>query len=227
MKPVRSSLTDVTAFAGVAATTPDVPTRRSLPAELAVYVARFAAFSRTDWLVYAGWVGLMASLALVSFGFLRLGSAAGARFPVEAYLVPIGAAIFTFAIAVDTIGHRTVYKEVLRGGEALVHHVTIFTGIGACVLLMAAYPARTGFAIAAAVFTGLSFLYSLIDEAMHWRRYLTHRSDVVEMWSHVFILIGHATMMAGWWRWYLLGYPGVATTLAALRTLIASGPLGT
>ena len=36
------------------------------------------------------------------------------------------------------------------------------------------------------------------------------------MWSHVFILIGHGTMMAGWWRWYLLGYPGVDITLAAI-----------
>ena len=37
------------------------------------------------------------------------------------------------------------------------------------------------------------------------------------MWSHVFILLGHGTMMLGWWRWYPLGYPGVAPTLAALR----------
>jgi hypothetical protein len=51
---------------------------------------------------------------------------------------------------------------------------------------------------------------------MHWRRYLTRHSDVVEMWSHVFILIGHGTMMAGWWAFYLLGYPGVGTTLRAL-----------
>ena len=62
----------------------------------------------------------------------------------------------------------------------------------------------------------LSFVYSLVDEVMHWRRYLSQRSDVVEMWSHVFILIGHGTMMAGWWRWYALGYPGVARTLGAL-----------
>jgi uncharacterized membrane protein YidH (DUF202 family) len=186
---------------------------------LAIYVGRFRQFNRTDWLVYASWVGLMVGLAAVSFAFLRVGAGAGAVFPVEAYLVPLGAAIFSVAIAVDTIGHRTIYKEVLRGGEALVHHVTITTGIGACVLLVLAYPQRTGVAIGAAVLTGLSVLYSLIDEGMHWRRYLQRHSDVVEMWSHVFILIGHATMMAGWWRFYLLGYPGVAQTLRALAQL--------
>jgi hypothetical protein len=190
--------------------------RRPLAAELRTYFGRFAQFDRTDWLVYAGWVGLMAGLAVVSFAFLHLGARAGAEFPVEAYLLPLGAAIFTGAIAVDTIGHRTIYKQVLQGGEALVHHVTIFTGIGACVFLMAAYPHRPALAVVAAVLTGLSFLYSFIDEAMHWRRYLTRQSDVVEMWSHVFILIGHGTMMVGWWRFYLLGYPGVAQTLAAL-----------
>jgi hypothetical protein len=188
--------------------------QRSFP--LAIYFGRFRQFGRTDWLVYVAWVGLMLGLTLASLGFLLIGGRAGARFPAAATLLPIGAGIFTLAIAVDTIGHRTIYKEVLRGGEALVHHVTIFTGIGACVFLMAAYPQRTAFAIVAAVLTALSFLYSFIDEAMHWRRYLTQQSDVVEMWSHVFILIGHATMMTGWWLWYLSGYAGVAETLALL-----------
>jgi hypothetical protein len=87
--------------------------------------------------------------------------------------VPIGAAIFALAIAVDTIGHRTVYKEALRGGEALVHHIIIVAGIGSCILLCAAYPRRTGFALPALVLTVLSFIYSFVDEAMHWRRYLS------------------------------------------------------
>ena len=60
------------------------------------------------------------------------------------------------------------------------------------------------------------FTDSAVDEVMHWRRYLRGQSNLVEMWSHVFILIGHGTMMLGWWRWYFLGYPGVARTLAAL-----------
>jgi hypothetical protein len=189
---------------------------RTLTAQLGIYLGRFSRFDRVDWLVYVTWVGLMVGLTAVSLAFLRFGARAGVTFPTEAYLVPAGAAIFSLAIAVDTIGHRTVYKEVIRGGEALVHHITIATGIGSCVFLILAYPQRTGLAIAAGVLTALSFLYSLIDEALHWRRYLTQHSDVIEMWSHVFIFVGHATMMAGWWRFYLLGYPGVAETLRAL-----------
>jgi hypothetical protein len=187
---------------------------------LAIYVGRIRQFQRGDWLVYLGWVGLMAGLCAASSLFLYLGRQARARFPADAYLVPLGAAIFTLAIAVDTIGHRTIYKDVLRGGEALVHQVTIASGIGACVLLMAAYPQRAAVATAAMVLTALSLIYSLVDEVMHWRRYLTRRSDAVEMWSHLFILIGHGTMMAGWWRWYFQGYRGVPETLAALGRIL-------
>ena len=181
-----------------------------------IYVGRVRLFAPIDWVVYAAWVGLMLGLVLVTGGFLAAGRHAGVVFPADAYLVPIGAAIFTLAIAVDTIGHRTIYKEYLRGGEALVHHIIIVAGAASCVLLCAAYPNQSGFAIPALVLTVLSFVYSLVDEVLHWRRYLSQRSDAVEMWSHVFILIGHGTMMAAWWRWYALGYPGVAPTLAAL-----------
>lgn len=189
---------------------------QSLAGDLRVYFGRFREFAPIDWAVYAGWVGLMLGLTLASGGFLLVGMSVGARFPREALLLPIGAGLFTLSIAVDTIGHRTVYKQVLRGGEALIHHIIIVTGIGSCVLLMAAYPHREVFALPALVLTILSFIYSFVDEAMHWRRYLSGRSDVVEMWSHVGILIGHGTMMAGWWRWYWLGYAGVPETLRAL-----------
>ena len=184
--------------------------------ELQVYFGRFKQFNTRDWVVYVVWVGLMLGLMASTGGFLLVGSQNGAVFPGEAFMVPFGAAIFAVAIAVDTIGHRTVYKEVLKGGEALVHHIIIFAGIGSCVLLCAAYPARPLFAIPAMVLTVLSFVYSLVDEVMHWRRYLTQKSDVVEMWSHVFILVGHGIMMVGWWRWYALGYGGVARTLQVL-----------
>ena len=186
------------------------------PRELAIYVGRIRQFDRRDWVVYLAWVGLLAGLALVSGAFLAVGGRAGAVFPVEAYLLPAGAAVFTLAVAVDTIGHRTIYKQALAGGETLVHHITIFSGIGSCVLLCLAYPQRTAVAVPAMVLTVLSFVYSLVDEVMHWRRYLTQRSDVVEMWSHVFILIGHGTMMLGWWRWYGHGYAGVPEALRAL-----------
>ena len=182
---------------------------------LAIYVGRIREFDRTDWLVYVGWVGLMLGLVASTGGFLALGHAHGVRWPDEAWMVPAGAAVFTVAIAIDTIGHRTIYKEVLRGGEQLVHHITIACGISSVVLLVAAYD-RPACAVPALVLTVLSFLYSLVDEAFHWRRYLRTQSDVVEMWSHVGILVGHGVMMAAWWRCYQLGYPGVAETLAAL-----------
>ncbi|MEZ4366350.1 MAG: hypothetical protein R2939_08675 [Kofleriaceae bacterium] len=182
---------------------------------LSIYVGRIREFDRTDWLVYLGWVGMMLGLVGSTAGFLVRGHLAGVAFPVEAYLVPIGAGVFTLAIAIDTIGHRTVYKEVLRGGEALVHHITIFCGVTSVLGLVMAYHHR-GFAIPALVLTILSFVYSLVDEAFHWRRYVSSRSDPVEMWSHVGILVGHGVMMGGWWAYYDAGYPGVRATLAAM-----------
>jgi hypothetical protein len=94
--------------------------------------------------------------------------------------------------------------------------VTIVFGVASCVLLCAAYQHRAAFWIPAAAATAISFIYSLVDEAFHWRRYVAEDSDRVEMASHALILFGHATMMIGWWRWFLLGYPGVAETVAAL-----------
>jgi hypothetical protein len=188
----------------------------SFLSDVGVYVGRIRQFSRGDWLVYAVWVGLMLGLVGATGGFLLVGRAAGIDFPAEAWLVPGGAAVFTVAIAVDTIGHRTIYREALRGGEALVHHITIFAGVASCILLCAAYPQKAGFAIPAMVTTAVSFIYSLVDEGFHWRRYVQQKADRVEMWSHVFILLGHGTMMLGWWRFYALGYPGVAETLDVL-----------
>lgn len=186
--------------------------------DVAVYVSRIRQFSRHDWLVYGAWVGLMSGLTAVTTSFLVYGSLHGARFPDDAWLVPVGAAVFAFAIAVDTVGHLTIYKEEIRRAEALVHHVTIAAGVASCVFLCAAYSERATFAIPALVATVLSFVYSLVDEAFHWRRYVAASSDRVEMWSHVLILAGHATMMLAWWHWFLLGYPGVGDTLSAWRT---------
>lgn len=179
------------------------------------YVGRIREFSRRDWQVYAAWVGMMLGLVGSTAGFLLFGRAHGVAWVGEAWLVPIGAAIFTIAIAIDTIGHRTVYKEVLRGGEQLIHHITIGCGVGSVVLLILAYD-TPACAIPAMVLTVMSFVYSLIDEAFHWRRYVRAHSDVVEMWSHVGIFVGHGIMMLGWWRCYQMGYPGVRETLAFL-----------
>lgn len=184
--------------------------------ELAIYVGRIRQFNRIDWLVYLLWVGMMFGLVVATGGFLLAGTRAGIEWPTEAWFVPIGAFVFSVSIAIDTIGHRTIYKEVLRGGEQLVHHITILCGVASVLLLVLAYD-RPGLAIPALVFTIMSFVYSLVDEVFHWRRYTSHRADPVEMWSHVGIFIGHGTMMLAWWRFYQLGYPGVKQALAAFQ----------
>ena len=188
----------------------------SFPSELRVYVGRVRDFSRSDWLVYIAWVGLMLGLVLSTGGFLLAGHARGVAFPAEAWLVPLGSLVFSISIAVDTIGHRTIYKQEIAGAEGLVHAITIFCGIGSCVLLTAAFHHPRPLWIPALGLTGLSFVYSLVDEAFHWRRYVRQDSDRVEMCSHVGILVGHAVMMVGWWSWFFQGYPGVQETLLRL-----------
>ena len=180
-----------------------------------IYVGRIREFDRTDWQVYLVWIGMMLGLVASTAGFLLFGRAHGVQFPVEAWLVPVGAGIFSIAIAIDTIGHRTIYKEALRGGEQLVHQITIVNGVGSCVLLVLAHAHRAA-VIPAMVMTGLSFMFSVIDETFHWRRYLSSQADPVEMWSHVGIFLGHGIMMVAWWWFWGLGYPGVAATLAAM-----------
>lgn len=185
----------------------------SFLSELRAYVGRIEEFDRRDWTVWTAWVGLLFALCAASLAFLVVGRARGARFPAEAYLVPAGAGVFALAAAIDAIGHRTIYKAEIGKAEGLVHGVTIFCGIASCVLLCAAYGGGRAASIPAAVLTALSVVYSLVDEAFHWRRYVSSRSDRVETWSHVFIFAGHLTMMAGWWAWLLGGYRGVAAAL--------------
>jgi hypothetical protein len=188
----------------------------SFLSEVVVYVARVREFRRQDWIVYLAWVGLMLGLCCATGGFLGYGRARGVVYPDAAWLVPVGAVVFTVSIAIDTIGHRTIYKDAILGGEKLVHGITIFAGIASCVLLCIAYEHRGIAWIPALVLTLLSLLYSLVDEAFHWRRYVRERADRVEMWSHVGILVGHCTMMTAWWVWFFAGYPGVRETLAHL-----------
>ena len=68
--------------------------------ELAIYLGRIRQFRRVDWIVYAAWVGLMVGLCLATGGFVWAGHRASAPLPAEASLLPLGAAIFTLAIAV-------------------------------------------------------------------------------------------------------------------------------
>jgi hypothetical protein len=187
----------------------------SFLSELGVYVGRVREFRRVDWIVYVAWVGLMFGLVLATSGFLIAGRRAGVTFPAVAWWVPVGSFVFALSIAIDTVGHRTIYKQEIQLAEGLVHGITIFCGITSCVLLCAAYSQPAAW-IPALVLTLLSFIYSLVDEAFHWRRYVRQHSDRVEMWSHVGILLGHGTMMLAWWAWYFGGYGGVAETVAAL-----------
>src|SRR5690606_20543220 len=109
-----------------------------------------------------------------------------------------------------------VYKEELLKAEALVHHITIFCGVTSVLCLIGAYSYPSFFRFPAATLVFLAVFYSIIDEAMHWRRYLIQKSDRVEMWSHLFIFVGHILMSLSWYYWFEDGYPGVAETLTVL-----------
>ena len=135
--------------------------------------------------------------------------------PQQATLVPDPPDAITSNAGWDTIGN----KEVLKKGEQLVHHITIFAGITSCIVLCLAYTWPVFFRIPAISLVALSIFYSMIDEALHWHRYLNLHSDRVEMWSHFFIFVGHIIMMAAWVYWFEMGYPGVEETLAYLPGL--------
>lgn len=189
---------------------------RSFLDEFIAYVAEIGKFDKADWRYYAGWVGLMLGLLFSVSGFLAVGYIHRVDFPGYVWNIPIGIAIFVGAIALDTIGHRTRYKERLEDGEGFVHSITISLGISSVVALCLAYSHRDFFRIPALVLMSMSIFYSVVDEAMHWRRYMAGQSDRVEMWSHVFIFIGHIIMSLAWWYWFTEGYPGVYETLRAL-----------
>ena len=182
--------------------------------ETIVYASRVSSFNSRDWLVYILWVGLMYGLFFVVSFFIGTGYYHEVNYPAYVYNIPVGIFIFSTAIAFDTIGHRTIYKEFLQKAEALVHHITIFAGITSVLVLCLAYHYPVFLRIPALVLIALSIIYSLIDEALHWYRYLSKSSDRVEMWSHFFILLGHMIMILSWWQWYSEGYPGVSETLS-------------
>jgi hypothetical protein len=184
--------------------------------ETFTYASRVREFDSKDWLSYIAWVGLMSGLFVVTFGFVGFAYIKEVSFPTYVWNVPIGTAIFVGAIAFDTIGHRTIYKAELKKGEALVHHITIFAGISSCLLLSLAYHFPVFLFLPSLVMVILSIFYSVIDEALHWRRYLNGFSDRVEMWSHFFIFTGHLLMILSWWQWFHEGYPGVEKTLKHL-----------
>ncbi len=177
------------------------------------YASEIKNFDRHDWIAYVLWVGLMAGLFVATFGFVMIGHANGVVFPAYVWNVPIGCFIFIGAIAFDTIGHRTRYVEEIKKGEALVHHITIFAGVTSCLALCLAYSHPVFWKFPALSLIVLSLFYSVIDEGLHWHRYLNGHSDRVEMWSHFFIFLGHTIMISAWYYWFIDGYPGVKETL--------------
>lgn len=184
--------------------------------ETILYAKQVNQFNKQDWLSYIAWVGLMLGLLFSTTAFTLIGYLNGVDFPAYVWSVPIGTFIFVGAIAFDTIGHRTTYKHELLKGEALVHHITIFAGVTSCLILCLAYTWPEFLRFPALSFVALSIFYSIIDEGMHWRRYVSGYSDRVEMWSHFFIFLGHTIMILSWWHWYDEGYPGVAEILSTL-----------
>jgi hypothetical protein len=185
--------------------------------DVVTYASRVNQFSLQDWIVYIVWVGMMYGLGVAVLIFTLSGVHGGVSYPTYVWNIPLGVFIFSTAIAFDTIGHRTVYKEYLQEkGEALVHHITIFAGIGSVVLMCLGYTYPQFLRIPSLVFIAFSIVYSLIDEALHWHRYMNKKSDRVEMWSHYFIFIGHTIMILSWWQWFAEGYPGVKETLPFL-----------
>lgn len=181
-----------------------------------IYGSQVRLFSGADWKNYCSWVGLMIGLLFSVSGFLGIGAFHGVIYPAYVWNIPLGTFIFVGAISFDTIGHLTAYKEELKKAEALVHQITIFAGITSIVVLCAAYHFPVFLKIPALTLVALSIFYSVIDEGMHWHRYLNLKSDRVEMWSHFFIFLGHTIMVLSWWKWFEAGYPGVQDTLIYL-----------
>ena len=180
------------------------------------YAKRISDFEKEDWTYYIRWVGLMLGLLFSISGFIGLGWIHDVHYPDYVWSIPLGTFIFVGAIAFDTIGHQTAYKEALKNGERLVHAITIFAGITSCILLCLGYRWPELLRIPTLVFILLSIFYSVIDEWMHWKRYMTGNSDRIEMWSHFFIFVGHLIMILAWWKWFDAGYPGVQETLQYL-----------
>jgi hypothetical protein len=181
-------------------------------AEVGQYVSNIKSFERSDWLRYLAWMSTVMSLFFGTTAFVLWGHAHGVVFPGYVWFIPIGSGMFACALALDDIGHRTMYKDDLRRGEGSVHQMIVATAVPSVVALCLCYEHPETFRMPALGLIFLSFFYSAIDEAMHWFRYMTKKFDRVEMWSHFVAITGHVVMIACWWEWFDSGYPGVYET---------------
>lgn len=181
--------------------------------EVADYVANIRRFESSDWTRYAMWIGTISSLFIGVTTFLTVGHVNGVEYPGYVWFIPLGAGMFTLALSIDDIGHRTMYKADLKKGEGHIHQMIVATAVPSVMALCLCYEHPETFKMPALGLIFLSFFYSILDEAMHWQRYMTKKFDRVEMWSHFVAILGHVIMIACWWQWYSAGYPGVEETI--------------
>ncbi|MES2745132.1 MAG: hypothetical protein V4655_06885 [Bdellovibrionota bacterium] len=188
----------------------------TLSREARLYVSNIKNFERIDWVLYATWMATIFSLFVGLFAFFTLGLVNGVQYPGYVWFVPGGTLLFVVSLAFDDIGHRTLYKEELKKGEGHVHKMIVITAVTSVMALCLCYEHSTTFKVPAIALIALSLFYSMIDEALHWYRYLTYGLDRIEMWSHFTAILGHVLMISCWWHWFSEGYPGVAETLKFL-----------
>src|SRR5436189_3123543 len=93
------------------------------------YLANIRNFEGDDWLRYGAWIGTISSLFFATTAFVLLGHFNGVQWPGYVWNIPIGTGLFVFALAVDDIGHRTLYKHDLKTGEGYVHQMIIVTAV--------------------------------------------------------------------------------------------------
>ncbi len=187
---------------------------QKLDPSLLDYIRYTSKFTRVDWIKYVTWVGMMIGLNVFVSTILFTGLGTGTSFPVYVWLIPISILGFTISIAFDNIAHSVIYKEWISLSEFTIHKFTTTAGIGSTVALILGYFYPQFFFIPILVLIGLSMVYSLIDEGIHWVRYSQGGSGLVEVSCHFGILLSHSIMMFTWLMWYLEGYQGVAQALS-------------
>jgi len=184
--------------------------------EISSYASNIRKFKRDDWLRYTLWIGSIFGLLCATTGVTVFGAMTGTVWPAYVWWIPIGTMMFCGALALDDIGHRTLYKKQLARGERYVHQMIAGTAVPSVVFLCMSFQHPDIFKVPALVLILLSFFYSALDEGMHWVRYYQQGLDRVEMWSHFVAITGHALMIGAWWHWLDQGYPGLQETLARL-----------
>jgi len=178
------------------------------------YLKATKRFTQRDWVIYIFWIGIMYGLGFTLLGFLLVGLGNGAIYPSYVWLIPGGIITFSIAITFDNIAHTVIYKPWISDAEYMVHNFSTATGVLTVFSLLAGFQFTELMRIPIYVFAGLSIIYSLIDETMHWIRYAQGGSGWVEVTCHFLILVGHTTMVLAWIFWFETGYHGFQQALS-------------